>query len=294
MVKQDAMPEPTDIDDSRCPILALDAADANAEGMIPFRSATLLSLQIFTNPYPSYEVSWSLSCEMIFYAAWPALLLMSRLEVRRSFQFGMFCSLLTLALILVVWSQFHKLEDRAFVDGIWTLCALFPLWLCGAWLAEDWDALSAKISRRHWISGLLTFVAAMAFLFTLRYMQYPPWSVHMASWLALPGVFIGVAGARHLRMDTLSEKSQNLCRWLGLLSYPCYVLHLQLLHLADHYLSPLLPESWARQPLVLVGLYLVAALPPIAWAGPQIERAIMAWRGRMIKTARKPALPVAA
>ncbi len=267
-----------------------------SDGEAPIRPfwTTLLSLQIFASTFPSYEASWSLSCEMIFYAVWPALLLVTRFKERRAFYLGMMGSLLLAAVILVLWSRYHKLEERAFVDGFWTLSVLFILWLCGAWLASEWDEVSKTITKRLWISGMMVFVAAMAFLFTLRYLQYPPWSVHASSWLALPGIFIIIAGARYSRFDALSEKGRAVCRWLGQFSYPCYVLHVQLLHLADHFLCPLLPSSWMAWPMARIAVYFVMVLPLLAVTGPPLERALMAWRAGLLKTARKQPLAVSA
>ncbi len=257
------------------------------DGHLPAREtvATLFSLQIFTNAFPSYEASWSLSCEMIFYGVWPALLLVAGLRERRALYLGMVGTLLVAAVILVLWSRFDAFQGRAFVDGFWTLSVLFVLWLAGAWLAADWAVVSKRVTFRLWITGVVSFAVAVAFLFTLRYLQYPPWSVHAASWGALPGIVILIAGARHARLEAVPEKIKSACRWLGQLSYPCYVLHVQLLHLADAWLCPLLPESLAAMPLVRAALYAIAVLPPLLLLGPPLERALMSWRARVLRGA---------
>jgi peptidoglycan/LPS O-acetylase OafA/YrhL len=257
------------------------------DGPAPERQfwATLLSLQIFTNTFPSYEASWSLSCEMIFYAAWPALLLVARLSARPAYWIGMIGSLLAVAAILILWSRYRELEGRAFVGGIFTLSALFPLWLCGAWLAAEWDRLSSRVTRRLWLGGMAGLAAAMAFLWVLRYQQFPVWSVLVCSWIALPGIFLLIAGARHARLDAAPEQVRAACRWLGQLSYPCYVLHVQLQLLVDHFVVALLPELWAAMPMVRVAVYFAVILPPLALMGPPLERVLMAWRASLIKAA---------
>lgn len=263
------------------------------DGHAPVRQAlaTLLSLHIFTNAFPSYEASWSLSCEMIFYGAWPVLLLISGFRERRAIFLGMMASLLAAKIILALSSQHHQLDERAFVDGIWTLSVLFVLWLSGAWLAVDWGRVSRRVDFALWIGGILSFGCAVCFLFVLRYLQYPPWSVHAASWSALPGIVLLIAGSRHARLASASEKVKNACRWLGQLSYPCYVLHVQLLHLVDEYLCPLLPETLAAMPVARLALYAATVLPVLAWTGPPLERALMAWRARVLRAT--PVRPVA-
>jgi peptidoglycan/LPS O-acetylase OafA/YrhL len=181
---------------------AIAPAIGGFDGHVPNRQfwASLFSLQIFTNTYPSYDPSWSLSCEMIYYLGWPLLMFLTGRQLSQAFSVGMLCSVGLIVLILSVWAwaQHHRIDERAFVDGLWALGALFPLWLCGAWLATNWTDFSATVSRRVWVGGLIGFGVAIAFLFTIRYLQYPPWSVHMGSWVALPGIFLSIAGSRYL------------------------------------------------------------------------------------------------
>ena len=222
------------------------------DGHVPTRQfwASLFSLQIFTNTYPSYDPSWSLSCEMIYYIAWPLLLFLTGRRLSRAFSVGMFCSISLIVGILLIWAwaQHHRIDERAFVDGLWALGALFPLWLCGAWLATN-----------------------------------PPWSVHMGSWVALPGIFLSIAGARHVGLGDASQSVKTTCQWLGRFSYPCYLLHFQLLHLLDEFGLPLLPNAWSAQPMVRFGVYLTVLLPILALIGPPLESALMAWRSRLLK-----------
>jgi peptidoglycan/LPS O-acetylase OafA/YrhL len=268
------------------------------DGHVPTRQfwASVASLQIFTNTYPSYDPSWSLSCEMIYYVLWPVLLLVMRKRVDRAFQIGMAGSIGLVAAIFFVWAiaQHHRIDERAFVDGLWALGALFPLWLCGAWLASNWDSFSVTVTRRIWLSGVAAFGTAMMFLFTLRYLQYPPWSVHMGAWAALPGIFLVIAGGRYAGLGNASERVAAACRWLGQFSYPCYLLHFQLMHLLEEYGLPLLPSAWVAQPMVRFGVYLAVLLPVLALIGPPIERAFMGWRTRLLKRIDAPSIPVPA
>jgi peptidoglycan/LPS O-acetylase OafA/YrhL len=276
---------------------ALAPAIGGFDGYAPTRQfwASLFSLQIFTNTYPSYDPSWSLSCEMIYYIAWPLLLFLTGKRLSRAFSVGMFCSIGLIAVILFLWAwaQHHRIDERAFVDGLWALGALFPLWLCGAWLATNWLDFSAAVSRRVWVGGLIVFAVAMVFLITLRYLQYPAWSVHLGSWVALPGIVLLIAGARHVGLGEASHVVKATCQWLGRFSYPCYILHFQLLHLLDEFGMPLLPNAWSAQPMVRFGVYVIVLLPFLAWVGPPLESALMAWRSRLLQKKEQTSLQAA-
>jgi peptidoglycan/LPS O-acetylase OafA/YrhL len=267
------------------------------DGHKPVREfwATLLSLQIFTNSFPGFQQSWSLSCEMIYYGVWPMLLWMAGGREKRAFRAGMAASLTVAGGVLVMWTVFHRMEDRAFVDGIWSVSALFVLWLAGAGLAAGWGPIAEPVTRRRWHAGLAVLAAATVLLYAVRYLEYPHWSTHLVSWAAMPGIVLMIAGARHAGLAAAPARVATGCRWLGLFSYPCYILHDQMLALVNHLTEPLLPEAWAGQPMARVAVYLAVILPPLALAGPALERFFMGWRTRLLRGGRAaaatPAMP---
>jgi peptidoglycan/LPS O-acetylase OafA/YrhL len=116
----------------------------------------------------------------------------------------------------------------------------------------------------------------------MRYQQYPSWTTHVGAWVAMPGLVLLIAGARHLRLNHASLRVQSVCRWLGLFSYPCYILHDQILHLSNHYMEPLLPEFMVTQPLVRAFLCILLTLPLLMLIGPTLEKFFMAWRTRLL------------
>jgi peptidoglycan/LPS O-acetylase OafA/YrhL len=242
-----------------------------------------VNLHIFTNTFPGFEPSWSLSCEMIYYVAWPVLLMMTGMREKAAFWLGLAGSLTVAGSILILWNVFHRMEDRAFVDGFWSVSALFVLWLAGARLMVDWGRWSAGVTRAKWITGLTVAAAATVLLFVMRYQDCPPWTTHLAAWAAMPGLVLTIAGARHLGLSGASARVKAACRWLGLFSYPCYILHDQMLRLVDHYAEEWLPASWARMPLEHLVVSFVVVLPPLVLAGPALERFFMGWRTRVLR-----------
>ncbi len=263
------------------------------DGHKPVREffATLLSLQIFTNTFPGFQPSWSLSCEMIYYAAWPVLLLIASGREKLAFTIGMIASVTVAAAVWTMWNVFHLMEDRAFIDGIWTCSSLFMLWLAGAGLAIAWQPIAAAMTWRRWWVGMILFAIAVFLLFGLRFQSYPAWTTHMAAWVAMPGIVLIMAGARLLRMDSRPAWVARSCRWLGLFSYPCYILHDQLLLLTNQWLEGLLPATWLAQPFARLGLMLIIVLPVLILIGPSLERFFMGWRSRLLRGHKTTPVP---
>lgn len=244
--------------------------------------ATLMSLHILTNSFPGFAQSWSLSCEMIYYAAWPALLWLAGGQAKGALRTGLLASLVLSVGIFILWEGFQLLEDRAVVDGIWTLAVLFVLWLAGAGLAISWSEISASTTERRWRAGMAIILTAVVLLAVIRYLRYPQWTTHMVAWLAMPGMVLLIAGGRHFRLHLKSVRIQSTCRWLGLFSYPCYILHQQMLSLVDHYMAPFLSVSVASQPLIRAVICIAIILPPLVLVGPFLEKVFMEWRKRFL------------
>lgn len=250
-------------------------------------AASLFSLQIFTTPFPAYETSWSLSCEMIYYAAWPIILFLMRGHVGRASAFSLISVLLVIGGIMVLWKVGHRLETSAFVEGAWTVAVLFPVWVCGAWLAANWGSDRLTISRRTWKMSILLCLLSEGLLIVLKFKEYPAWAVHMAGWSSIPGLMLFLAGARHARLASWA-KARPVCAWLGQFSYPCYILHMQLLLLLDHWVDHYAGDWVHRHPLWHTVLEFGVVLLLLAWLGPQLERLTMRWRASFLGTTRPP------
>ncbi|MCB1225278.1 MAG: acyltransferase [Verrucomicrobiales bacterium] len=246
-------------------------------------AASLLSLQIFTGPVPVMEVSWSLSCEMLYYGMWPVLLVLCGLRVRAAAWLGILGSLAVAGGLYLAWTRWGILRERAFADGLWTVSILCGLWLAGVLLAEHWHRVIPWVGKMAWWLGWGIFATGSALLFVGRFESTPPWELHLTAWVALPGMVLMLAGARHAGLGAAGLRMQAVCRWLGVISYPCYLLHFPLLLLVRHGVLPRLPsglrETEAGQALVYVlamGLMLVALAAPL-------ETAVMGWRRRLLR-----------
>lgn len=243
--------------------------------------ASLAGLHILTASFPGFETSWSLSCELIYYLAWPILWFGFAGNTSRAALGGILGSLLGTTVILIVWKVFHRLETSSLVDGIWTTGVLFPVWICGAWMAAHWQQGRLAVSRHFWLVSFALCLCSELLLATLKFRQYPGWAIQLAGWSAIPGLMFLLSGARHLRLSSLPAVVP-FCRWLGRLSYPCYILHLQLLLLINHGVDRIAPTSITRRPLVHAGTEFVLVLVLLAAIGPRLETSFMAWRRHLL------------
>ena len=243
--------------------------------------ASLLSLQIFTSTFPSFSTSWSLSCEVIYYAAWPVLLLIFKGRASKAAYLAITGSYLALGIIAIAWQYSQRVNSSTAVDGLWTTMVLFPVWVAGAWLGANWRKTGLRVTRQLWIASLLLCLVAEVFLVVLKYRLYPGWALHMVSWISVPGLMVFFAGAHH---PALSKQPawKPVAEWLGRLSYPCYILHMQLLLILHHFTLLWLPKSITSHPLIYLPFLLLPLLALMVLIGPPMESRVMAWRSRML------------
>jgi peptidoglycan/LPS O-acetylase OafA/YrhL len=266
----------------------------NGYNPTPWRQlgASLLSLHIFTAPFPAFEPSWSLSCEMIYYAMWPTALLLSGGRVNRAAFAALIAVLMGVTGILVLWKVFHLMEHRASVDGVWTILVLFPVWICGAWMAGNWASVRLAVSRRKWVAAIVLCFVSEGLLVVLKFKQYPGWAVHLAGWSSIPGLMLLLTGAEHVRLSA-RPWAEPVCRWLGQMSYPCYILHMQLLLLLVHFMDQAAPEIVHHYPIAHAAIEFSVVLAVLIFVGPRLERFFMAWRSRVLASTRASVLKVA-
>jgi peptidoglycan/LPS O-acetylase OafA/YrhL len=242
-------------------------------------AASLLNLQIFTTPFPAFGPSWSLSCEVIYYAVWPAVLLSVKGRTSTATRWVMVGSVVVLAGIVVVWQLKPERGSSAVLQGLWTTTALFPLWVTGAAMSSQWEAFTARITRPVWFIGILICAIGAALSMLMKHAHLPGHRMDMAAWFSLPGLAIVLAGGRHLGLAAKPHLIP-LCRWLSQFSYPCYILHMPLLLLVHHGLGHL--AALKGHPFLHAGLSFAIVLALLAFIGPALERFFMAWRSRVL------------
>lgn len=243
--------------------------------------ASLLSLQILTNTFPGFDPSWSLSNEMIYYLAWPLVLVRFPRRFGAAFGTSLAASLLIAAAIAVLWKGLHRFETSAAINGVWSVVVLYPVWLCGAWLAANWQTVAPAVTRRVWLGAVPLCLASEIVLAIVKHHEPPQSAIDLCALGSIPGLFLLLAGARHARLTSF-ERLRPVVRWLGQFSYPCYVLHMPLLAALHFWMLPHLPAGIVAKPLLLSLALLLPVLVSLAMIGPWLERSAMSWRAAFL------------
>lgn len=241
--------------------------------------ASLLNLQVFTTPFPAFGPSWSLSCEVIYYAAWPALLFLMRGRAHMATIIAMIGSVVVLSGIVMLWQLKPERGSSALLQGLWTTTALFPLWVTGAAMSSHWEAFTALITRKVWFIGIVLWLIGAVISSVLKYSHSAGFRMDLAAWYSLPGLAILLAGGRHLALAS-RPRAAPVCRWLSQFSYPCYILHMPLLLLVHHGLGHL--AALKGRAFLHAGVSFTIVLTLLAVIGPALERFFMAWRFRVL------------
>ncbi len=243
--------------------------------------SSLLSLQILTNTFPAFDPSWSLSNEMIYYFAWPLAFILLGGRAARAFQYSLGVSMLGAAGIFILWKVFHRFEQSTFVAGVWSLLVLYPLWLWGARLATKGGPSGVRMNRALWSLSIPLCLISEAVLAYAKFLNSPQWALDFAGITAIPGLAMLIGGAHHLHLAS-KEWLRPVARWLGLFSYPCYVLHLQLMILIERLVIPRLGGAFIHHPILHSAALIVPTTLCLALIGPWLENKTMRWRGGVL------------
>lgn len=243
--------------------------------------ASLFSLQILTNTFPAFDPSWSLSNEMIYYFAWPLALVVLGNRAVRAFRWSLAVSAAGAAGIFILWKVFHRMEHSTLVAGVWSLLVLYPLWLWGARLATKGGPPGVRMSRALWLLSIPLCLVSEVVLAIAKFHESPQWVLDFAGITAIPGLAMLIGGAHHLHLNA-KKWLLPIARWLGQFSYPCYVLHLQIMILIDRMVAPRLGGAFLHDPIVRSSLLIAPTLLSLAFVGPWLERKTMGWRAGVL------------
>lgn len=257
------------------------ATDVHDPAPWPQLISSLFTLQLLTAPFPAFGPSWSLTCEVMYYAAWPMALILCKGRIGRAIGLSLGGAFFVLSFILFLWKGLHRLESSAAVNGLWTITVLFPVWIAGAWLGARWDHLAALITKRLWIMAFGLCALFMSFEWILRFKDYPVWDRHFVSWGAAVGLVCVLAGARHARLSARPQ-AQAVCRWLGQFSYPCYILHIPVLLILNAQADPLFPDFSKNYSTGLNCIVILTTILILAVVGPRLEEGFMSWRSKCL------------
>lgn len=239
--------------------------------------ASLLSLQILTNTFPAFDPSWSLSNEMIYYFIWPVSFIALGGRDKRAFNHSLTFSLAGAAVIFIAWRVFHRFEESTLAAGLWSVLILYPLWLWGARLATKGGPAGVRMSRALWQLSIPLCLISEAVLAYAKYRNSPQWVIDFSGITAIPGLAMLIGGAHHLKLAS-KDWLRPIAQWLGQFSYPCYVLHMQMMVLIESFVVPKLGGAFVSSPILHSSIVVLPPALSLAAIGPWLERKTMGWR----------------
>lgn len=253
--------------------------------------ASFVMLQLFTQPFPSFAPSWSLTNEMAYYLMWPLGLKLAGGSSRRAVILLGSWALAAAAILAAFWKMAQLGRDDSLLVPLWGLSALFVIWLAGAWLGTEWARFRAWSGRGAWQGSWIWLAAVWCLVAVLQYRQSRAAFMMVAAYLAIPGFVVLIAGGGLARLN-VSARVKAFAGWLGLLSYPCYILHKPLMWMTDTLLIPLLQGPLASMPAIRIAVLIFPSLLLVSLIGPILERGVMDWRRRLLTRRSTPSSAV--
>ncbi|RYY57501.1 MAG: acyltransferase [Chitinophagaceae bacterium] len=245
---------------------------------------TLAMTQNLTGLFPYYGQSWSLTNEVIYYLAWPIFLCLQRFNTVRALIAATVCALTTAAVMVIIWKVWAGGRADHWLVPVWSILASSILWLAGAGLLYIWPVIAPRVNLKKcaWLLPLSS-VACLVFYFA-SYLNQRAWVLHLATYCAIPFFALLILSGRNVSyLD--SPRARRLCKFLGIISYPVYILHLQVLFLVKNWRWQMeITLNWPKPVSYL--LLVVVVLGFCCAVGGLLELATLRWRARLLARGR--------
>lgn len=242
----------------------------------------LFMIQGVSGTIHELKPAWSLTYEVVYYFGWPLILWACAWKIWRSFILAVCVSLITGSALFVSWKMLGA--GNSILLPMAMIAAQSLLWLGGALLAQTWDLANRYASSWLGVISLIGVALAFGVQAILKQADMPQWTQIIAGYVALPcwlGLILGANSWKHL----LTWKRTST--WLGLLSYPLYILHQVLLDLAVT-VARLFHLSFSFLEAVVLLLSFVAGLMIVA--GVPLEAVFLTWRSTWLNRYKRTAL----
>jgi peptidoglycan/LPS O-acetylase OafA/YrhL len=253
------------------------------ELMAPLLHSVVYSLTLtqgLLNYFPGFLASWSLTFEMAYYLLWPVALWLVGWSWRRALWLSVAFSVAHTLVCYTHWRSTGSM-DQSVAHQLWQITALYPLWLAGAALVEVESRVAERVSRRGWLASWLGLGIAFVVLTVLRDSSARGIYSVLLAYAAVPCFAILIAGAGHARLLNLG-RVRRACQWLGVISFPCYILHQPILHCIDPLVRKWGPAWLLESALAMTAALLLPLMVIVLFVGPPLERLTLAWRRNLL------------
>lgn len=178
-----------------------------------------LALGIPMEP-PAFSIYWSIICEIIYYLAYPALLMIRR---RSGWSWMIACSGIASCLLIFFQREVIMSQGGIYPSFVfWTWLLGLPCWLLGCWLAENYGRFPVLPSIAIW-GVRLGIWFLMWITLVLKFHEPGIWTSYPVTLnlFALPTtVWIGLEISRYV-----TQKPWGLLEWAGTWTYSLYLMH---------------------------------------------------------------------
>jgi peptidoglycan/LPS O-acetylase OafA/YrhL len=259
------------------------------ESAVPLADAVLYSLtmmQGLLGYFSGFGASWSLTFELIYYFVWPLALSLAGWSWWRALALSLGLSALNTLVFDWIWRSTGSV-DHSLPHMLWQVTAFYPLWLAGVAMAELRSQLIPRVTRAWWLAAMPVLFGFLGCLSYVRDNHGRGCFAVLLSYLTVPCFALIILGARHA-VGLSSARGRAVCTWLGVLSYPCYILHHPLLHCWDAMMHEYVPVALLSSAAMRSAILLIPILAIVVAIGPPLERITLAWRRRLLSALDSP------
>ena len=239
----------------------------------------LVMTQGFSHCFLFYSASWTLTSEVIYYALWPLAIKGFGGPGGRTAIGAALGSIGTALVIVAAWKIVAGGAATSWMVPFWTVLASAPLWFAGAGMAACWNRWSSsRAAQRLRPLTWPLLLAAYALQGYVGFQNPKAWINVLHQYACVPAYLLLILWFQPLPAP--GKATQAICRYLGELSYPLYLLHYPVIAVTGAFLKHfgLCRNPWSAFVVVVLASLLVSGLPGIA-----LETAVMRWRKGLLR-----------
>ncbi len=194
-----------------------------------------------------HSISWTLKCEIAYYALYPVILM----AARRVGWMRLIAGAYALSFLLVGIYMRH-VEFCGFAKMQWNILVGLPVWLMGCQLAEGFSKNVTVSAFPMWAWRLVVWAAsALSWGMMLHTPVGMPWTLNL---FAILGYFYVRAEVSHYQ----HAKPVRLFEIAGMASYSMYLTHFMVVYFMGNYDSS--DFGWLHWALLMAGVFGVTAV----------------------------------